>query len=1250
MGHNTTQKRRQAVAVGLSAIMLVSVVTVGGAALAGTAAAQDGSQGPIRVGSSQSADYPTIQQAVDNATDGAVVEVEEGRYGPVVINRSGSGADASDLEITAIGDRGNTVIRSDQSNGEPTVAVDQDGITLEGFTIERTGSSTNVAQAVRVAGDDVVLRDNVYSVSSENDAAIGVLTESSGAAGNPTFDGEISSVEISGGEVSTDGSSGAGNVLVADSGPASFADGAVTVSDVDFSAGGSNSHLVALDTGGSVVDTTSVLTGNSFGTAAAPSAPDQTLNGFSVDSLVANGVQGAVDAASADDTVRVAPGTYDEQVIVDRADVTGLDIRSTAGPDKTTITYDGTLNQPTVILASENVRLEGFTVERTTQPGDSNLVSQAVRAEGDGITLVNNVYTATTGQGQTGEGVGLYVAAGSANPVQGTLSDDPVSVTVDGGEIRDSDIGFAVESNVGQSGGASSVDVTFQNDVEFSNNDRQVIEWAGSADVLDRQALVDQTNVDFDRAASPQTPTTVALDSGIGPFPADVFVTSSIQDAVSTADSGTTIDVSSGTYEEDVKVGVDGLTLDGAGDSETTIVGQNDRPGTLFFSANHPGVEVSGVTVESGDSQNAVHLSTGSEITDVTFSQNTFVGADGTVNVFVGGDHEDVDFEGNTFSAADGAEPIEHLYVGGAASYGAGAESATSPDTEDDVLDNVFEGTVSRSGSGNAVEFEAQHGEIRGNDFTGVSTDGGVVAVPGTVGQGNPVNIRDVNGETTRTDQIVSITGNNDGATTTDPATVSDIRLDNPSGRTLDVTVTATGEVDSGLRVELDGQTRGTGTDLTLGDGDLAGSENGDGTYTYTGTATADVASGSAATYRASVAELDGDTGTDVLPTSQSLRVAVQTLDGGSATVETGSTSVPSTTVTVGTDTDTAVTVSSSDDVPADGAQSKAALASDVQVVDEGDAVLAALNINVDQSVADTSGTLEFSVDKENVDGDPTELLVTRYSGGSYQALETSVVESDGDTITLEARTPGFSPFVVVETDASPANPEPSSGGSGGGGGGGGFALDDESVTERMYTGSLREVTVDFDQSATGDVRIDPVDGFPTGAPSPDGQVLATVDISPPDAVATDPGRVEVEIDRSTVEDAGADPADLRLLRYDERSGALEPLDTDVLSEDGDTVTLAAETPGFSVFGVVVADRETTTATATTPTPTTTAEPTDATESTDSPSTESTTDSTSTRAASPAETTTSTSAPGFGAVVAVTALLAAALLGVRNDD
>lgn len=145
-----------------------------------------------------------------------------------------------------------------------------------------------------------------------------------------------------------------------------------------------------------------------------------------VDAVVTSGsssstpIQDAIDAASAGDVIRVEPGTYDEQVTVDTADV----LLYSPDPSATTIT-------DRVVVSADGATLCGFTV--SPPPATANGESEAVRVSNtpDGVTIVNNIVDdferASSVSGFWGtDGINVFGGSGSDAVENVTVRDNTV--------------------------------------------------------------------------------------------------------------------------------------------------------------------------------------------------------------------------------------------------------------------------------------------------------------------------------------------------------------------------------------------------------------------------------------------------------------------------------------------------------------------------------------------------------------------------------------------------------------------------------------------------------------------------------------------------------------------------------------------------------------------------------------------------------------------------------------------------------
>ncbi|WP_311173112.1 choice-of-anchor D domain-containing protein [Halobellus ordinarius] len=163
----------------------------------------------------------------------------------------------------------------------------------------------------------------------------------------------------------------------------------------------------------------------------------------------------------------------------------------------------------------------------------------------------------------------------------------------------------------------------------------------------------------------------------------------------------------------------------------------------------------------------------------------------------------------------------------------------------------------------------------------------------------------------------------------------------------------------------------------------------------------------------------------------------------------------------------------------------------------------------------------------------------------------------------------------------------------------------------------------------TGQTTIEELPDPPADTPETIGQYVTGVDIEAPDPPAGQTATVTITVSQDRLDELGVAADQLTIEHY--RDGAWQQLETNVQST-GEEVTVSAPVTGFSPFAVTYQQQ-----TATSEPGTDTPEP-----DTDTPEPDTDTPEPDT------QTTTDTGTPGFGIVVAIIALLAAALLAVRR--
>lgn len=390
-----------AVSVLLSALMVLSVVALGTTAFAGSAAAQ--TQADIVVDADGSGDYTSVQNAIDNASSGATILVNDSTYTEsltvstsnlTIVGQSESGTvidgglkvdssvDGLTIEsLTMTGDRGSS--RTFYATSTVT------NLTIDSVTFNGTDSVGFAVYGNDFAGD-VTIVDSTFTGYTDTSQWGTVYVSTKTGLDDVTFSGN--DVTDNAGKVEFHGNEGTSGSKI----------GSLTVTNNTFSGtiadGTSTAALVVQDAAASTIE------GNSFSDNFAhvrhvdASVTTDTLvsaNTFdraaSVDGVgVFSSIQDAVDAASDGDTVEVSAGTYAESVTVSTANVT------LEGPNAGT---PGDVNrgaeaivEGSVSITASNVTVDGFTVQAGSAPLIDLKDSSATE-----YTVTNNVLNASSG-------------------------------------------------------------------------------------------------------------------------------------------------------------------------------------------------------------------------------------------------------------------------------------------------------------------------------------------------------------------------------------------------------------------------------------------------------------------------------------------------------------------------------------------------------------------------------------------------------------------------------------------------------------------------------------------------------------------------------------------------------------------------------------------------------------------------------------------------------------------------------------
>jgi parallel beta-helix repeat protein len=409
------------------------------------------------------------------------------------------------------------------------------------------------------------------------------------------------------------------------------------------------------------------------------------------DTCAISSIQAAIDSAGVGDTINVGPGTYSEEIVLNKKDIRLF------GPNYSVPGHDS-LNRFAEAIIDGNIELgdkvgsgapangsefKGFTVK------DPGSIQTGIGSNSHDILVENNIvqgyttgFTNALASGNVMEKTmivrhNLFIGHVSAISTEGAHTaiiennhflNNRNSIGFNGNDTDS----FSIQDNVFIIDNVDSLEMEFSNDARYISV-RGALEGPPAEDVLYNNNNMFSPSARF-LLSGDNTSHIVPEGSG-SIFPVEIIRNgvavagfNAIQDAVNGAMAGDTIQVAPGTYEENVHIQTNDLTIistDGAG--STSIVESGDGTmGVVAIEAN--GVSLIGFTIDAqvnGSNNRGVRVNRSTD--GVLIKENVFNDAQlGVQGDWGSGSASNLTISENIFNSKvgiGGTEDIENLTI-----------------------------------------------------------------------------------------------------------------------------------------------------------------------------------------------------------------------------------------------------------------------------------------------------------------------------------------------------------------------------------------------------------------------------------------------------------------------------------------------------------------------------------------------------------------------------------------------------------
>lgn len=453
-------------------------------------------------------------------------------------------------------------------------------------------------------------------------------------------------------------------------------------------------------------------------------------------------IQAAITAAAAGDIVDVRPGSYIEQVVIDRS----LTLRSTGGAAVTSITSPGSPYGAAIRVPSgvQNVVIGNTGQGFTLSAGASDYAALYLVANNDGAVVRGNIIQGVSGTHALLIGPGQQTLTIDANTISGAGAAPLAYVNGNTSYAGNASSGVSFTGNnftgSGSAGlllGTEAANSTITGNTFNGVNSYAQLEVWEPGDTISGNSFNGAAGLAIADSGADYTASALAAANTFSPGAitntARRGVHTSLQSAINGAQAGDTIDVAAGTYAGSVSIPVNNLTLNlaagvsgftgavlAAGVSAVTLAGDGAIALTGNSENNSIVAQHGPFSIVGGAGTDTLSLSSAGSLSDADFTNVTLVEAltlaNGSNTVVLAAEAQAGGIV--TVTGGTGADAID----ASAYTIGLNISSGDGNDLVQLALTNLSSANTLEGGSGTDSLVLASAGSLGDAAFTNVSS------------------------------------------------------------------------------------------------------------------------------------------------------------------------------------------------------------------------------------------------------------------------------------------------------------------------------------------------------------------------------------------------------------------------------------------------------------------------------------------------------------------------------------------------